>query len=229
MAPSELLRDYGYLAIVVGTFFEGELIMLAAGIAAAAGVLSVTGVIAAGMAGVFASDTVCFLLGRFCGAQLGRWFPRLFSRLSRVFSLIERYDHKLIIGYQFFPGLCTVTPVAYGMTRISAARFLALDAVGNAGWTLTFTCGGYFCGEAALRFAKGFDRLTLVAAGVIVLSACWYAYRRWRLKPNTRWSALSSGKPVDQPAQSFGQASAFCQPALGSPSAMTAAGSVTSS
>jgi membrane protein DedA with SNARE-associated domain len=229
MPPSELLRDYGYLAIMVGTFFEGELIMLAAGIAAAAGVLSVPGVIGAGMAGVFASDSVCFFLGRFCGTQLGRWFPGLFARLERVFQLMERYDHKLIIGYQFFPGLCTITPMAFGMTRISAGRFLALDAVGNAGWTLAFTFGGYFCGEAVLRFAKGFDRLTLIATGVIVLGAAWYAYRHWRPKLNTRWSASSSGKPVDQPAKSFGQAPASCQPARGSTSAMTVAGSVTSS
>jgi len=229
MSASELLRDYGYFAIMVGTFFEGELIMLAAGIAAAAGVLSVPGVIGAGMLGVFASDTVCFLLGRLFGAQLGRWFPSLFARLGRVFHLMERYDHKLIVGYQFFPGLCTITPMAFGMTRISIVRFLALDVVGNAGWTLAFTFGGYFCGEAALRFAKQFDRLTLIATGVVVLGAAWYAYQRWHAKPNTRWSASSSGKPVDQPAKSFSQAPAFCQPAMGSTSVMTVAGSVTSS
>jgi len=229
MHPTELLRDYGYFAIMVGTFFEGELIMLAAGIAAAAGVLSVTGVIGAGMAGILASDSVCFFLGRFFGPRLGRWFPGLFARLGRVFQLMERYDQKLIVGYQFFPGLCTITPMAYGMTRISARRFLALDAIGNAGWTLTFTFGGYFCGEAALRAARQFDRLTLAMAGVIVLGAIWLLCRRWRPKQNNRWSASSSGNPVNQPEKSCDQALAFCQPVARSTSAMTVTGSVTSS
>jgi membrane protein DedA with SNARE-associated domain len=229
MHPTELLRDYGYFAITVGTFFEGELIMLAAGIAAAAGVLSVTGVVAAGMAGIFASDSVCFLLGRYCGAQLGKWFPGLFARLGRVFQLMERYDHRLIVGYQFFPGLCTITPMAFGMTRIGAARFLALDAIGNAGWTLTFTFGGYFCGEAALRAAKQFDRLTLVGTGVLVLGAIWLLGRQLLPKLITVWNASSSGKPVNQPAKSADQALAFCPPVAGSKSAMTVAGSVTSS
>jgi membrane protein DedA with SNARE-associated domain len=56
---TEFIRDYGYVAIVVGTFFEGELIMLAAGMAASAGLLSLPWAIAAGIAGIFFSDTVC--------------------------------------------------------------------------------------------------------------------------------------------------------------------------
>jgi len=229
MHASELLRDYGYLAIVVGTFFEGELIMLAAGIGAATGMLSLPYAIAAGMTGVFGSDTLCFFLGRFFGPQMGRWFPGVFAKLGRVFELIERYDNKLIVAFQFFPGLCTVAPMAYGMTRISAGRFMALDAVGNAAWTLTFTFGGYFCGEAALRVAKQFDCLTLVLTGVIILGAVWLLCRLRRPKPNNRWSASSSGKPANQPAKSYGQALAFCQPSMGSTSAMTIAGSGTSS
>jgi len=229
MHATDLLRDYGYLAIVLGTFFEGELVMLAAGIAAATGMLSLPYAIAAGMTGVFGSDTLCFFLGRWFGPQVGRWFPGLFSKLGGVFDLIERYDQKLIVAFQFFPGLCTVAPMAYGMTRISAARFMSLDAIGNAAWTLTFTFGGYFCGEAALRVAKQFNCLTLVATGVIILGAVWLGIRLRRPKHNNRWSASSSGKPAIHPANSYGQALAFCQPSIGSRSAMTIAGSGTSS
>jgi membrane protein DedA with SNARE-associated domain len=65
-----------------------------------------------------------------------------------VFRLIERHDEKLIMFFQFFPGLCTVTPMAFGMTRVSAARFIALDLLGNVTWTLVFAGGGYLFGEA---------------------------------------------------------------------------------
>ena len=45
------------------------------------------------------------------GNRLVRWFPSLHVRLAVVFRMIERHDQKLILGFQFVPGLCTVTPV----------------------------------------------------------------------------------------------------------------------
>ena len=154
MAAAELVRDYGYYAVIVGTFFEGELIMLAAGVAAAAGMMTLPGALAAGMFGIFCSDTLCFALGRLLGDRLAGWFPKLHARLGGVFRMIERHDEKLIVFFQFFPGLCTVTPVAFGMTKIPVARFMSLDLVGNALWTVVFTFVGYSLGNA-LEYALG--------------------------------------------------------------------------
>ena len=170
MNPTDLVRDYGYYAIVVGTFFEGELIMLAAGIAAAAGLLSLPGAILAGMAGVFASDTFCFLLGRFAGERIKGWFPRLHARLGGVFGLIERHQEKLIVFFQFFPGLCTVAPVAFGMSKISTWRFMALDFVGNACWTLVFSLGGYAFGAAFEHVVRDAREWQWLAAAVLAIA-----------------------------------------------------------
>ena len=167
MSAAELLHDYGYYAVFVGTFFEGELIMLAAGMAACAGILTLPGIILAGMAGIFASDTFCFLLGRLAGRRLKGWFPRLHARMGGVFRLIERHDEKLIIYFQFFPGLCTVTPIAFGLSQISVARFMALDLVGNALWTLVFSLGGYAFGSAFVQLVGEAHQWTALAMGVL--------------------------------------------------------------
>lgn len=169
MNPADFVRDYGYYAIVVGTFFEGELIMLAAGIAACGGMLTLPGVIAAGMIGIFASDTFCFLLGRWAGDGLRRLLPRLHARLDRVFHLIEKHDDKLIVYFQFFPGFCTVTPIAFGMSRISVARFMGLDLLGNALWTLVFSVGGYVFGSAFEHIVKGSHEWTALIAGLALV------------------------------------------------------------
>jgi membrane protein DedA with SNARE-associated domain len=150
MTAPDLIHHYGYAAIVVGTCFEGEVIVLAAGVALSAGWLAWPGTIAAGMAGIFISDTFCFLVGRFAGAQLIRRFPKLRGRLDGAFSLIERHREKLIVCFQFFPGMCTVTPVAFGMSRISFGRFLAFDLIGNALWSVSFCVAGYLGGAAIL-------------------------------------------------------------------------------
>jgi membrane protein DedA with SNARE-associated domain len=205
MHPAELVHAYGYLAIVVGTFFEGELVMLAAGVLVTTGILTLPGVMLAGMVGIFGSDTVCFFLGRFAGSQIGRWFPGLFSRLGTVFGMIERHEQKLIVCYQFFPGFCAVTPIAFGMTTISAARFMTLDLVGNALWTLTFSLGGYFCGAAFFRVVLDFHRWAPVIAAVLIIgTAVTLRYRRLRgPKHNHGWSAPLPRTPWVSPARSF--------------------------
>lgn len=179
MNAADFVRDYGYYAVFAGTFFEGEMVMLAAGVAASTGILGLPAVIFVGMAGIFASDTVCFVLGRLLGGRIRRWFPRLHARLDGAFRLIERYEDKLIIYFQFFPGLCTVTPMAFGMTGISVTRFMALDLIGNALWTFVFALGGYGFGAAfegvvhdARRWGSVLGTL-LVLAGLIV----WWCRR----------------------------------------------------
>jgi membrane protein DedA with SNARE-associated domain len=176
MTAADFVHDYGYYAVMVGTFFEGEMVMLAAGVAASTGLLSLPYLILAGMTGIFASDTFCFLLGRLLGERLKRWFPRLHARLDGVFRLIERYQDQLIVYFQFFPGLCTVTPVAFGMTRIPLLRFMALDFVGNAFWTLVFSLGGYAFGATFEKLVQDSRRWELGIYGVfivVVLLAWW--------------------------------------------------------
>ena len=175
----DLMTHYGYLAIGIGTFFEGETVMLAAGAAAGAGYLALPGIILASMLGIFASDTFCFFAGRIVGNRLVRWFPSLHARLAIVFRMIERHDQKLILGFQFVPGLCTVTPVAFGMTRISAGRFMALDLVGNAVWTLIFAFAGYIFGQVfSVAFPGAQPWIFATTLAVVVEGVGVYFWRR---------------------------------------------------
>ena len=188
MIHSEYFHAGAYLAIVVGTFFEGEMVMLAAGVAAGSGLLSLPLIIAAGMTGIFASDTLCFLIGRFAGSSLARWFPRAHARLDGIFRLIQRHDEKLLVFYQFVPGLCTITPVAFGMTRIPLGRFLLLDGLGNGIWTFGFACGGFVCGAAFghyLSALPAWEVATGYAAGLTMAGLLLWQIRLRLLRSRT--------------------------------------------
>lgn len=193
MTAPELIQHYGYGAIVVGTFFEGELIMLAAGVAACAGLLSLPWVVVAGMAGIFLSDTCCFLIGRFAGEKIKSWFPRMHARLGPVFRLIERYDEMLVVFFQFFPGLCAVTPMAFGMSEISAPRFMLLDLAGNALWTTVFSLGGYIFGAAFERMVGEshgwwpFVAAAVIAIGLVLWRVAQAANRRAEQKQRAEY------------------------------------------
>ncbi len=82
MDASALIEPYAYVALVVGTFFEGEIALAAAGYAARQGHLDLGWVMAFGALGVFLSDWTCFLLGRFCSRALFARCPGLRQRIA---------------------------------------------------------------------------------------------------------------------------------------------------
>ena len=65
-----LLRAYGYPVLIIGTFLEGESVMLLAGVAAHIGDLSLDWVILCGFCGTFFGDQLYFILGRRHGKSM---------------------------------------------------------------------------------------------------------------------------------------------------------------
>lgn len=163
-----LIRTYGYFAIVLGTLFEGEATMLAAGVAARGELLRVEWVLAAGMVGTFISDMFCFCAGRWGGPWLTRWFPKTMSRIDDGMRMIARHHDKLIVFHQFVPGMCTITPLAFGMSGIRTARFMLLNIIGNFLWTATYLLLGYGAAMAWQHLSHSTSSWVTVVIIVIV-------------------------------------------------------------
>ncbi len=68
MSLQELISNYGYLTIAVGTFFEGETVLVLGGLAAHRGFLLLPGVIACAFLGAFCGNQLYFHIGRRKGA-----------------------------------------------------------------------------------------------------------------------------------------------------------------
>jgi len=64
MDLQSIIENYGYAAILIGTFLEGETILVLAGLAAHQGYLVLTGVIFAAFLGSLSGDQLFFYLGR---------------------------------------------------------------------------------------------------------------------------------------------------------------------
>lgn len=180
MDASALIENYGYLALVVGTFFEGEVVLIFGGYAARSGHLAMPWVLCCGALGVFCSDWTCFLLGRWCSKRLLRWFPGMQRKLVRPLALLEQRRNWFIIAFQFVPGTSTVTPIAIGMSQVSAWQFLLLDLVGIGIWTLLFAGLGYLFGAAMGLIISDLHRYDawLAALFAIILVLWWRRFRR---------------------------------------------------
>ena len=189
MVVEELITNYGYIAVLVGTFFEGETILLIAGFLAHRGYLELPYVIAIAFAGTLASDQLFFYVGRIKGIQLINKRPGLKSKSDRVFKLLHRRQVLLILGFRFLYGLRTVTPAVLGSSGISPIRFLLLNICGALLWAVVIGVSGYYFGTALELLIGDIKRYEMwVIAGLFLASILVWLLYKFREKKKEKFS-----------------------------------------
>lgn len=188
--------ELAYLIILVGTFLEGETIVILIASMAADGRPNLALIILSAFAGSLAGDQTWFYVGRFKGKRLLAKRPLWQQKAQKVYRLLERHSTWLLLGFRFLYGLRNVTPFALGMSELSGKRFLILNAIGAAIWAFAFGYGGYKIGEALETNLKHY-RFHVLAALCLIVAAIWLA----KVIRNHRRSkkALAQQKAAQQP------------------------------
>lgn len=146
MTVEYLIATYGYLAIAIGTFFEGETIVVLGGFAAHQGYLSFPFVLLNAFLGTFLGDQLYFYIGRVKGKSILTHRPRWKSKSEKIISLFHKHHIALILGFRFVYGIRTITPFILGWMRIAPARFLVLNFLGAGAWAIGIGALGYAFG-----------------------------------------------------------------------------------
>ncbi len=175
MTLHSFIDSYGYLAIFIGTFLEGETILVLGGIAAYTGHLQLRWVIGAAFLGSLTGDQLFFYLGRKHYHLVLSRLPSWKTRIDKVHALLERYRTLLILSFRFLYGLRTVSPFMIGMSTVPTARFVILNIVGAFVWALAVGSGGYFFGSAIESVIGHFKRYeaTFFALAAIAALTIW--------------------------------------------------------
>jgi membrane protein DedA with SNARE-associated domain len=177
-----LLATYGYPILIIGTFLEGETVLVLGGLSAHLGYLSLDSVIACGFCGTVLGDQLYFFLGRRHGKTLLARHPSWHARAQHVALILERHQNLLILGFRFLYGLRSVTPFAIGISNVSYMRFTLLNLIGASIWAISIGLAGYYFGravEAVLGDVKRYE-VELMAGIVGLAVVIWLAhlYRR---------------------------------------------------
>jgi membrane protein DedA with SNARE-associated domain len=183
----DLIQQYGYYALFLGTLCEGETILLLAGMAARAGHLLLPWVMVISFCGSLLGDQIIFFIGRFYGRSFLAKRPRLAPRVHKVHRLMEKHHVLLLIGFRFLYGLRNIIPLVIGTSRVKASRFIFLNVIGAALWAVTVSLLGYFIGAAVEAFLgrvkiRALIVLALVAA-IIWTSRLLYMRIKARRSP----------------------------------------------
>jgi membrane protein DedA with SNARE-associated domain len=186
MTLEQWIDAYGYGAILLGTFLEGETILILGGFAAYQGYFKLPWVILIAFLGTLSGDQLSFYIGRKYGSKVLASRPAWQVRANRVRRLLERFQDYLILIFRFLYGLRTLTPFVLGLSRVPRGRFLLLNTVGAVVWAMAVGTGGYLFGHALEALIGDLKRFEAEILGLVVLAGMvvWmiHGYRRRRLK-----------------------------------------------
>lgn len=141
------LEQYGYLALVIGTFFEGETAILVASSLIHQDLFDGVPTVLAGFAGSFISDWLYYLIGRLNGKYFIDRRPKLKAKLEPVKNLFQKYQMQILFSYRFLYGFRVVIPLVIGMSQIKPGHFLFYSVASGLIWATTVSTVGYFVGR----------------------------------------------------------------------------------
>ena len=187
-----LLETYGYLAVLLlvgleslGIPLPGETALLTAAAYAAAGHLSIGGVIGAAALGAILGDAGAYWIGRTGGLALVRRYGRLLrvddAKLERAQVFFRRHGGKTVFLGRFVSLLRMLAALLAGVTRMPYGRFTTYNVSGGICWALMFGGLGFAFGrrlpqlEHAVGQAGALIALLAALVVAIVVGGRWIA------------------------------------------------------
>lgn len=143
--------------------------------------------VAVGLAGILAGDSVIFLAGRKFGARVADFRPlrRMITpeKLEKVEKLMRRRGNVVVVVARYLPGIRTPTYFTAGHAGMPYWEFLLFDGAAALVSAPLWVCLGFYFGsniEEAARLAARFSHYILLGVGVVLLGLLlrWLQTRR---------------------------------------------------
>ena len=147
MAFAQFIHEYGYLAIAIGSFLEGEAVLLAGSLAAYHGHLELLLVFLLAAVASFCGDLPYFFAGRRFGPILLRRYPTMRRHRPALQKLLHRHQVLMVLSLRYLYGLRIAGLMALGTSRLPIMRFLVLDFIGALIWAGSVCAAGYGAGR----------------------------------------------------------------------------------
>ena len=176
-----LIESYGYIAVFIGAFLEGETILALAGLAAYRGYMDFWTVVALAMMAGFLGDQFYFFLGRWKGQQILARFPHWQERAHKFDALLARWHAPLIVGIRFMYGFRILGPIMLGMGRVPSWKFVLYNFIGAAIWAPLIAGIGYKFGEMLETILGNMKRYEMwVFAAILLVGTTLFIVHRIR-------------------------------------------------
>jgi membrane-associated protein len=192
--PTHIVESGGLLLIaliifaesgmLIGFFFPGDTLLIAAGIFAAQGKLSLVGICLVASLAAIAGDNMGYHIGRTMGPRLLRKKDGVLFRreyIEKAEGFFNRFGSKTMLLAHFVPIVRTFAPLIAGVGHMPRRRFIVFDAIGDIAWAISTTLLGYYVGSKI----PNIDHYILLAVGGAMLIT--FGPMVWHLFVNRRF------------------------------------------
>jgi membrane protein DedA with SNARE-associated domain len=156
-----------------GLWVPGETALIAAGVYAAKGKLSITAVIIVAAAGAIIGDNIGYWLGREGGRRLiyrYQWMARQADRIMpRAERFFEKHGPKAVFFARFFGGVRVTGAWMAGITRMPWWKFLVWNALGGIVWATGVGLISFFAGKAVADAIARYGAYGGIAIGALLV------------------------------------------------------------
>jgi len=175
-----LFETCGYIATFLGTFIEGEILLLTSVISAKMGYFNYFGGLVAAFFGAYIKDWIKFLIVKKQGTKLLTKKPDLKTKLDNASSWFEKRPYLYLSFYRLMYGFSTVVLMLSGLKDISYSRFAIHSAISIALWVTLLGGFGFFCAEAMLENLDFLSnhKLEIIGALTVIGLGYWFFIKR---------------------------------------------------
>ena len=187
-----------YVILFFWTLIEGETIVIVLGALASeqGSPLSVWLIILLALVGSLTGDNLWFFFGRHKGQAFLAKRPGWKRQAEKVYRIFEHHQDWLMLGFRFLYGVRNVTPLALGVSSVSARKFVICNIIGATAWAISFTLAGYY-GKRAVEEYLGYHKWHVLGGVLLLVFVHWLTrtiIRAVRARMNGR-RATSLGLP----------------------------------
>lgn len=163
---------YGYWLLFIGTFLEGEAVLLAAGIFAYFGRFNILLVILIASLAIILGDNIQYFIGR----KLGKEFLEKRSRFKKLNGKFQNHTNKILLLSRFMFGMRVATMLMAGANNVDHKKFFKFNAISGILWVIAIAGLGFVFGASFVLLKKILKYSALAITALVVLGILIYYF-----------------------------------------------------
>ncbi|MDX8406391.1 MAG: VTT domain-containing protein [Mariprofundus sp.] len=193
-----LIDQYGYLAIFISMFIEGELFLLAASVLVSNGLLQTHWVITYAALGTFVAHMIFFAIGRWQGMELIDRLPFLRRHYPKANVLMDKYANWSVFICQYLYGMRLISAVLFGCSTITTIRFAMLQLINCITWSLLIYFASQLIGTLAASIMEAVGLYGLLAIITLLAAATLLIYHLYAHRHVSAFLASGRNLSIEQ-------------------------------
>jgi len=148
---TNLMTHYGYLILLIWTFFEGETALVLAGVLSFTGHMELgLSIFIAGTGGML-GDLFWFYIGKKHFDIVKDKIKNNEIIVDEIKKILKKFDILVIFIQRYLYGLRTIIPIVIGMTKFDTKRFFIINYISALFWSASIMIPAYYFGNNILN------------------------------------------------------------------------------